>query len=195
MLIDASIVPRKAKRGTDRGSAGFGSTGIAAAAPTIGSDGKTFEFSMPRGEISLSHRPKSSGVFPPLYACVARPVNKKEQAGNAKAKAALQKEWDKLTSQGCWDLSTVQEWHDVAAKARKEGEKIHVGRIFNICVESCRKTIRIANTKGESCSRDVSSVMRSGTGPCSPRTHPAPPLWRRVRWVMLTGYSQGIFWK
>ena len=135
MLIDASIVPRKAKRGTDRGSAGFGSTGVAAAAPTIGSDGKTFEFSMPRGEISLSHRPKSSGVFPPLYACVARPVNKKEQAGNAKAKAALQKEWDKLTSQGCWDLSTVQEWHDVAAKARKEGEKIHVGRIFDICVE------------------------------------------------------------
>ena len=49
MLIDASIVPRKAKRGTDRGSAGFGSTGIAAAAPTIGSDGKAFEFSMPRG--------------------------------------------------------------------------------------------------------------------------------------------------
>ena len=136
MLIDASIVPRKAKRGTDRGSAGFGSAGIAAAAPTIGSDGKAFEFSMPRGEISLSHRPKSSGVFPPLYACVARPVNKKEQAGNAKAKAALQKEWDKLTSQGCWDLSTVQGWHDVAARARKEGEKIHVGRIFDICVET-----------------------------------------------------------
>ena len=134
MLIDTSIVFRKAKRGTDRGSAGFGSTGIAAA-PTIGSDGKAFEFSMLRGEISLSHRPKSSGVFPPLYACVARPVNKKEQAGNAKAKAALQKEWDKLTSQGCWDLSTVQEWHDVAARARKEGEKIHVGRIFDICVE------------------------------------------------------------
>ena len=44
MLIDASIVPRKVKRRTDRGSAGFGSTGVAAAAPTIG---KTFEFSMP----------------------------------------------------------------------------------------------------------------------------------------------------
>ena len=49
MLIDASIVPRKVRRRTDRGSAGFGSTGIAAAAPTIGSDGKSFEFSMPRG--------------------------------------------------------------------------------------------------------------------------------------------------
>ena len=69
-----------------------------------------------------------------MYACVARPVNKKEQAGNAKAKVALQKEWDKLTSQGCWDLSTVQEWFDVAARARKEGEKIHV-RVFDICVE------------------------------------------------------------
>ena len=90
MLIDASIVPRKTRRGTDRGSAGFGSTGIAAATPTIGSDGKTFEFSMPRKEISPSHRPKDSGAFPP----VARPVNKKEQAGNAKAKAALQKEGD-----------------------------------------------------------------------------------------------------
>ena len=29
MLIDASIVPRKVRRRTDRGSAGFGSTGIA----------------------------------------------------------------------------------------------------------------------------------------------------------------------
>ena len=38
MLIDASIVPRKVRRRTDRGSAGFGSTGIAAAAPTIVSD-------------------------------------------------------------------------------------------------------------------------------------------------------------
>ena len=55
MLIDASIVPRKVRRKTDRGSAGFGSTGIAAATPVIGSDGKSFEFSMPRGEISLSH--------------------------------------------------------------------------------------------------------------------------------------------
>ena len=127
MLIDASIVPRKVRRRTDRGSAGFGSTGKTAAA-TIGSDGKSFEFSIPRGEISLSHRPKNSGAFPPLYACVARPVNKKEQAGNANTKAALQKEWDKLTSQGCWDLSTVQEWFDFAARARKEGEKIHVGR-------------------------------------------------------------------
>ena len=131
MLIDASIVPRKIRRRTDRGSAGFGSTGVAAAAPTIGSDGKSFEFAMLRKDIPLASAQEPRRL-PSLYACVARPVKKKEQqAANAKARAALQKEWDKLTSQGCWDLSTVQEWFD----ARKEGEDIHVGRIFDICVE------------------------------------------------------------
>ena len=150
MLINESIVPRKLRRKTDRGSAGFGSTGVAAAAPTIGSDG-------------------------------------------------LQKEWDKLTSQGRWDLSTVQEWHDVAARARKEGEKIHVGRIFSTSasrrIMSFLKTIQIVSIKGEASLRDVLSVMRSGIGPCSPKTPPAPPLWRRERWVMLTGYFPEIFWK
>ena len=115
MMIDASIVPRKIMRKTERGSAGLGSTGIAAAAPTVGSDGRHFEFAMPRGEVSLSHRPKHSSAYPPLYACVARPVNKKEVATNAKAKAALQKEWDKLASR---DLPSVREWSDVAAQAR-----------------------------------------------------------------------------
>ena len=96
-MIDASIVPRKVRRKTDRGSAGFGSTGVAAAAPTVGS--KLFEFPMPREELSLSHRPEHYSAHPPLYVCVARPVNKKEQAANATARAALQKEWDGLTSQ------------------------------------------------------------------------------------------------
>ena len=157
MLIHAPIVPRNVRQRADRGSAGFGSTGIAAAAPTIGSDGKSFGFS-----ISLLHRPKNPGAFPPLYACVARPVNKKEQAANAKTRAALQKEWDKLTSQGCWDLSTVQEWFDVAAKARKEGEKIHVGRILTSVLKritSFLKTIQIASTKDESSLRDALSVF------------------------------------
>ena len=72
--------------------------------------------------------------------------------------------WGKLTSQGCWDLSTAQEWFDVAAKARKEGEKIHVGRIFDICVE---KNHELPEARGESSLRDALSVMRSGTGPCS----------------------------
>ena len=138
--------------------------------------------SLCQGEISLSHRPKSSGAFPPLYACVARPVNKKEQSGNAKAKAALQKEWDKLTSQGCWDLSRLSKNGMMLrlGHERKGRRSMLVGFSTSASrrIMSCQKTIRTASIKGESSSRDVSSVMRSGTGPCSQKTPPAPPCSR-----------------
>ena len=54
-------------------------------------------------------------------------------------------------------------------------------------IMSFLKTIRIASIRGKSSLRDALSVMRSGTGPCSLKTPPAPPLWQRERWVMLTG--------
>ena len=54
---------------------------------------------------------------------------------NPKAVAALEKEWKKLRDMGCWDQSKVREWRDVAAEAKRDGTKVHVGRIFDICVE------------------------------------------------------------
>ncbi|CAE7711400.1 NITA [Symbiodinium sp. CCMP2592] len=52
-----------------------------------------------------SHRSPDSSVF--FYsACVARPVDRKERAANPKAKAALDKEWNKLINQGCWDYAS-----------------------------------------------------------------------------------------
>ena len=71
----------------------------------------------------------------PVNACVARPVGKKEIQENPKAKAALQKEWDRLRQAGCWDETKVRSWREVAAEARQKGETHHVGRIFAICVE------------------------------------------------------------
>ena len=71
----------------------------------------------------------------PINACVARPVGKKEIQENPKAKAALQKEWDRLRQAGCWDETKVRSWREVAAEARQKGETHHVGRIFAICVE------------------------------------------------------------
>ena len=80
------------------------------------------------------HRSHDQTVF--CYsACVARPVDRKERVANPKAKAALDKEWNKLITQGCWDYDTVREWSDVSAEARKTGAVAHVGRIFDICVE------------------------------------------------------------
>ena len=90
--------------------------------------------SMPLRSTKYQHRSHDATVF--FYsACVARPVTKREARSNQKAMQALDKEWNKLASQGCWDLSTVEEWSVVAERARKTGEKVHIGRIFDICVE------------------------------------------------------------
>ena len=89
---------------------------------------------MPLRSQPYQHRNGDTTVF--WYsACVARPVDRKERAINAKAMASLDKEWNKLIGQKCWDYASVREWREVAAEADKQGIKAHVGRIFDICVE------------------------------------------------------------
>ena len=89
---------------------------------------------MPLRSTPYIHRSHDQTVF--CYsACVARPVDRKERAANPKAKAALDKEWNKLIAQDCWDYSSVREWSDVSAEARRTGAVAHVGRIFDTCVE------------------------------------------------------------
>ena len=68
-------------------------------------------------------------------ALVARPVGQKEINNTPAAQAALDKEWNNLTSKGAWDYSTVREWDDVSREAIKNKTKVHVGKIFEICVE------------------------------------------------------------
>ena len=48
---------------------------------------------------------------------------------------APDKEWNNLTNKGAWDYSTVREWDDVSREAIKNKTKVHVGKIFEICVE------------------------------------------------------------
>eukprot|EP00975_Prorocentrum_lima_P021787 4589902-Prorocentrum_lima.AAC.1 len=52
------------------------------------------------------------------YAAVARTCSLKEADNNPKARAALDKEWERLRSINTWDESTVREWKDVARDAR-----------------------------------------------------------------------------
>ena len=66
---------------------------------------------------------------------VARPVNRKEIRSNPKAQASLDVEWVKLEKKDAWLYDTVQEWKDVASKAKKQGKKVHIGKVFEICVE------------------------------------------------------------
>ena len=132
MIVDAKITVKQPDV-TVRGVNGFGSTGGYPAGPAIGLSGDPVP-PMPRSSKASGHQPNLQGI-PTFYACVARPVTKKEQAGNDKARAALLKEWTKLRKLGCWDESKVREWKKVAAEARANGQTVHVGRIFDICVE------------------------------------------------------------
>ena len=52
-----------------------------------------------------------------------------------KAVEAVKGEWAKLRAVGCWDEKIVEELSTVRNRARDCGTKIHVGRVFTICVE------------------------------------------------------------
>ena len=67
-------------------------------------------------------------------AMVARPVGKKELPANPKAQASLDVEWEKLMKKA-WDMLSVREWEDVSREAKKKNKKVHVGKVFEICVE------------------------------------------------------------
>ena len=90
---------------------------------------------MPIVPIDNTHRPKIPEFYALFNACVARPVNKAEIAQSPAAKAALDMEWNKLIKAGVWDQSIMYEWSDIASKARNANQTIHVGRLFEICVE------------------------------------------------------------
>ena len=70
---------------------------------------------------------------------VARRVHKPEVRQSLSAQAAVSKEWQRLRYSVCCDESAVEEWHDVRARHRSSGQKCHVGRIFDICVDKNRE--------------------------------------------------------
>ena len=112
----------------------------------------------------LVHREKNSMTHEPSYhaimnAFVARPVGQKEINNTPAAKSALDKEWVNLETKGAWDYSTVQEWGKVSQDAIQSKKKVHVGKVFEICVEkgivNFRKTILLGNSKVRQFSRET----------------------------------------
>ena len=71
----------------------------------------------------------------PLIACVARPVGKKEMINQPEARAAMDKEWNRLRDKQVWDEDHPREWEDVRRQATRDGQEIHMGYLFGICVE------------------------------------------------------------
>jgi hypothetical protein len=51
----------------------------------------------------------------------------------------MRKEWNALRERKAWSEHLVREWKDVSAEAKAKNLRIHVGRIFGICVEKNRE--------------------------------------------------------
>ena len=66
-------------------------------------------------------------------ALVARVVSQAEVERTPAAKAAMDKEWQKLVDKSCWLEKKVREFQDVTAEAKRSNKKAHFGCIFEIC--------------------------------------------------------------
>ena len=78
----------------------------------------------------IAHREKiGQNVFPDNL-CVARPVGRAEIEKTPAAKAAMQKEWDRLRSKYVWDEDHPRDWDDVKAEARRGELAVHLGYLF-----------------------------------------------------------------
>ena len=113
---------------------------VALAASQLNGDAKFYGDDIPtmpvqRWTTEQNHRVKNRIELPIFNAMVARQLGKKEILENIKAQAAMKLEWDGLRKAGVWDMSSVRSWKDVAREARDNGTKVHVGRIFGLCVE------------------------------------------------------------
>ena len=49
------------------------------------------------------------------------------------AKAAVEKEWEKLEKIPAWQLTTVRNENEVIAEARNEGRKVHFASLMDLC--------------------------------------------------------------
>ena len=93
-----------------------------------------------------------------LTCAVARPVNWAEREAQPAARAACDKEWDKLRNArpmdgkpgevGCWREDLVEE-HDVVKKrANENGEEVHFGNLLELCFEKNPEIPELAQYKG-----------------------------------------------
>ena len=83
-----------------------------------------------------AHQPKftASGEFSEAwYAMVHTPVDVKKAYKIPEAKAAIDKESDKLLKMGAWDLSTVMPRKVVQERAKKSKNPTHFGNLMELC--------------------------------------------------------------
>ena len=63
------------------------------------------------------------------------PVGEREIREQPLAQAAMDAEWQRLRDKAVWDETEAFEWDDIRRQAKKNGETVHMGYLFGICVE------------------------------------------------------------
>ena len=79
------------------------------------------------------HRPRILAYMNVFNAMVVRTKKRKGMLNTPAAMKAMDDEWNKLSKQVVWDLTTVREQDEVAAQARNNNIKVHFGNIFGNC--------------------------------------------------------------
>ena len=81
------------------------------------------------------HRPRIPAYMKVFNAMVVRTVKRKEMRSMPAAMEAMDGEWEKLSKQMVWDLTTVREQDDVAAKARYNNIRVHFADFRNVWIQ------------------------------------------------------------
>ncbi len=89
---------------------------------------------MPITSQAEEHRPKTVDSLFQGFGLVAKQITHKEMLSSPDAMKAAQAEWDSHRKElGTWDESKVSEWSDAQALAKKEGRRVHIGRVYGRC--------------------------------------------------------------
>ena len=134
-------------------------------------------------------------LHPVIHAPVARPVGRKEIGSNPDAQKSIDIEQNNLESKRAWDYNTVREWLQVVREAKSRGEKVHVGKMFEICVEEgseLQKGNLFASSTVGPCFRETTWKTKMQNKLYLQNLDRLLPPWKRPRPLMLMRQCLGI---
>ena len=92
---------------------------------------------------------KSSPTKFGIPALVAKPIPRKDRAGDKFCQEAIENEWRGLNNpeRPVFDMKSVKSWREVASEANAKNKTIHMARVFGIMVRKHAENAEIAKTK------------------------------------------------
>ena len=127
-----------------------------------------------------------------LFANVAKVLTKHEISKSPGAQKALDAEWEKLLNKKTWDQSRVKECRSIVEDAKRKGEKVHIGRIFEICTlkgSELPEGDPNRKHKGRTCFQGNNVFDESSDYAIFAEMSSSPASWRQRRSSTLMGHN------